>query len=109
LDGSPNGSTAGKVKLLNNGEVIGEEQVILNAKETQRLVFNVAADSPASLEARLQPEGFDALSTDDRAWLELPIGRDLTVFCPTSLGSYRHALQGSAGILMEPAEDGTAK
>jgi Ca-activated chloride channel homolog len=113
VDGSPEGSTAGKVVLKNreNGEdvVIGEEQVILNARETQRLVFSVDAANAASLQATLTPEGFDALESDNRAWLELPVGRDLTVFCPTSLGSYRHALRGAPGILVEPSEDGSAK
>jgi len=109
LDGSPEGSTAGTVSLKNNGIEIGKEQVILNAKETQRLVFTVDADKPASLEATLTPEGFDALESDNKAWLELPLGRDLTVFCPTSLGSYRHALRGAPGILVEPDEDGSAK
>lgn len=114
LDGSPEGSTAGKVVLKNrkpDGEVVvvGEEQVILNAKETQRLVFSVDASEPASLEATLTPEGFDAMESDNKAWLELPVGRDLTVFCPTTLGSYRHALRGAPGILVEPAEDGSSK
>ncbi|HVJ68412.1 MAG TPA: BatA and WFA domain-containing protein [Caulifigura sp.] len=109
VDGSSDASTAGKVILENHGEKVAEEDVILTAKETQRLVFKVDADKAASLKATIKPEGFDALASDNAAWLELPVGRDLTVFCPTSLDSYRHALAGIPGILVEPAEDGSMK
>ncbi|HVJ84049.1 MAG TPA: BatA and WFA domain-containing protein [Caulifigura sp.] len=109
VDGSADASTAGKVILENHGEVVAQEDVILSAKETQRLVFKVDADKAASLKATIKPEGFDALASDNTAWLELPVGRDLTVFCPSSLESYRHALAGMPGILVEPAEDGSTK
>jgi Ca-activated chloride channel homolog len=109
VDGSTEGSTAGKVILENHGERIAEEDVILSAKESQRLVFKVDADKAASLRATIKPEGFDALAADNVAWLELPIGRDLTVFCPSALDSYRHALAGMSGVLVEPAEDGSTK
>jgi hypothetical protein len=109
VDGAPDKSTAGKVTLRNQRNVIGEEQVILEPGETQRLVFGVDASEPAELEVQLQPEGFDALETDNRAWLDLPIGRALTIYCPQSLGAYRHALAGIPGVLIEPAEDGSTK
>lgn len=109
VDGSVDASTAGKVTLENQGQIVAEEEVILSPKETQRLVFKVDADKAASLKATLKPQGFDALASDNAAWLELPVGRDLTVFCPTSLESYRHALAGMPGILVEPAEDGSMK
>jgi hypothetical protein len=113
LDGSQTASTAGKVTLRNLGAtdnaVVGEEQVILAAKETQRLVFTLDADKPASLEVTLKPEGFDALDSDNKAWLELPIGRDLKVFCPDTLGGFRHALEATPGILLEPMADGSTK
>lgn len=109
VDGSPSASTAGKVTLRNKDAVVNEEQVILGPKETQRLVFTVDADEPASLEVQLQPEGFDALDADNRAWLDLPRGRDLTVFCPLTLSAYRHALRSVPGVLLEPAPDGSTK
>ncbi len=109
VDGAPDSSTAGKVILENQGKKIAEEDVILAPKETQRLVFQVDADKPASLKATLKPEGFDALAADNAAWLELPEGRDLAVFCPTTLDSYRHALKGLPGVLLEPADDGSTR
>jgi len=109
VDGSAEASTAGRVTLEDNGQVVAEDDVILSPKETQRLVFKIDADKAASLKATIRPEGFDALKSDDTAWLELPAGRDLTVFCPTSLDSFRHALSGMPGILVEPAEDGSTR
>jgi len=109
VDGAAEVSTAGKVTLENHGKIIAEEEVILSPKETQRLVFKVDADKASSLKATIKPEGFDALKSDNTAWLELPVGRDLTVFCPTSLQSFRHALAGMPGTLVEPAEDGSTK
>ncbi len=110
LDGSADVSTAGKVTVENHGEKVAEpEDVILSPRETQRLVFKVDADKAASLKVSIKPDGFDALASDNTAWLELPVGRDLTVFCPATLETFRHALAGLPGVLVEPAEDGSTK
>ncbi|MBX3444050.1 MAG: BatA and WFA domain-containing protein [Planctomyces sp.] len=109
IDGAPAASTAGRVTLRNHGRVVGQEDVILGPAETQRLVFSIDADAPAALEAVIEPDGFDALKSDNIAWLDLPVGRDLTVYCATTLDGYRHALRGLPGVLVEPGEDGTSK
>lgn len=102
------GSTAGEVELFSNGRPVGApESVVLNQKESQRLVFKVDAGEPAFLEARLKPDGFDALEADNVAYLDLPVGRELNVYCSPELPSYRHSLESLAGLILEPGEDGS--
>jgi hypothetical protein len=69
-------------------------------------VFPVDAQQPARIEARLTPDGHDALASDNRAYLDLPIGRELLVYCASSLATYRHALSNMPGILMDPDAEG---
>jgi hypothetical protein len=104
VDGSSSGSTEADVVLTSQGETIGEERVVLEAGQSQRLVFKIPADSAQRLEATLVPRSADALASDNRAWLNLPARRDLRAFCPESLGAVRHALESIAGILLNPLE-----
>ena len=80
-------------ELYQDGELIAEEGVILDTDETQRLVFRVNAEQASSLELKLIPDGFDSLPADNTAFLELPEGRKLSVFCPPELPAWRHALR----------------
>lgn len=93
-----------KVVLLADGEPLGDELVILGPGESQRLVFGVDADQPHRLEARLQPAGADSLTSDNSAWLNLPAGRPLAIYCPTDLSVFRHALEGIDGTDVYPRE-----
>jgi hypothetical protein len=102
------GSTAGQVELYSNGQPVGApESVVLDKGESQRLVFKVDASEPAFLEARLKPDGFDSLDADNSAFLDLPVGRELNVYCAPGLASYRHSLGSLEGLLLEPGEDGS--
>lgn len=102
-------SSSGQVELLVNGARIREpDPVALEAGSSQRLVFKVDARQPARLEVRLQPDGHDALASDNRAHLALPVGRELLVYCAPSLATYRHALSRMGGVLMEPDARGSA-
>ncbi|RLS53001.1 MAG: VWA domain-containing protein [Planctomycetota bacterium] len=97
---------AGDVQLrlidLETRTVIGEERIVLNPGESSRIVFSVNGDVAKRLRAELTPQGFDALATDNSAWIELPVSRDLLVFCPETLPAVRHALRGMEGIQVEP-------
>lgn len=102
-------STSGEVKLTADGLPLGEpEPVALEAGESQRLVFSVDASRPAFLEATLSADGHDALSSDNSAYLQLPIGRELLVYCPPELATYRHMLRGLEGVILEPDDEGQA-
>ncbi|WP_437204300.1 BatA domain-containing protein [Planctomicrobium sp. SH664] len=103
IDGSVHGSSEGDVTLTSNGEVVGEEHVIVSPGESQRLAFQVPATSASRLVATLKPQGLDSLASDNQAWLNLPPGRELVVYCPESLTVFRHALEATEGIRLEPA------
>ncbi len=66
------------------------EPVLLVPGHTKRLVFRLETPAASSLEARLTPDGFDSLGSDNMAYLQLPKSRPLSVFvpskCPLSAG-----------------------
>lgn len=88
---------------------VGEERVVLNPGESQRLVFTIDSAQELQLKAELLPSEFDALATDNTAWLELPVGRDLQVFCPPNLSAFRHAMKGMKGIKLDPPDGKTSE
>ncbi|MEZ6145522.1 MAG: BatA and WFA domain-containing protein [Planctomycetaceae bacterium] len=103
IEGSAAGQTAAKVQLSANGEPVGSpESVVLEAGQSQRLVFRYDSSDAASLEVLLQPDGTDSLAADNVAYLELPISRPLRVYCPTELVSYRHSLEVLSDIELLP-------
>ena len=110
---SPAAAGNGQLRLskIVNGQTVsvGEERVILNPGESQRLVFNLDSNTELQLKAELLPTDFDALAVDNTAWVELPVGRDLQVFCPESLPAFRHALKGYPGVKLDPPDGKTSE
>lgn len=124
--------TAADVQLLQDGQVLDSQNVVLEARTDQRLdvnvdepqtesiidemqsgdgptarlIFSVDADAATALEVRLIPDGFDALEADNVAYLDLPVSRPLTVYCPLGLSSYRHALRARADVVVYPDDEG---
>lgn len=94
----------GDVTLLQNGEVIAEQAVVIDSGETQRLSFKVTAETDSQLQVQLKPDAFDSLPTDNVAWLELPEGRPLRVYCDPGLSTWRHALGGLDNLDLYPLE-----
>ena len=109
VEASALGGGEGRVLLLSNGETVGDERIVLDAGESQRLIFHVDTKSANKLVARLSPSGPDSLAADNMAWLSLPVGRSLKVFCPPDMATYRHALSAIEGISLEPDEEGKTK
>ncbi len=97
------------VALLQYGNELGNEEISLEAGQSQRIVFPVEAAGSGTLEVRLKPAGFDSLDADNVAYLDLPAGRSLAVFCPVELESYRHALKGLKDVILYPSDDGESK
>ncbi|MDB6149259.1 MAG: hypothetical protein JWQ44_707 [Chthoniobacter sp.] len=97
-------STVGTLELVQDGTVVATEQVPLGKGNSPRLAFTVASESASTLEARLTLPGFDALATDNRAWLSLPAIRSLGVYLAPKLASYRHALDSLEGLQIHPRE-----
>ena len=95
---------SGTVQLLQDGKVVGEESASPEAGKSERLVFRVESDQATTLEIRLRPQSFDSLDADNVAYLDLPLVRELTVFCSPELALFRHALEGHKGIVLYPDE-----
>lgn len=92
--------------VLSAGErEIAREQVTLAASAAPRLAFKVSGSGSDLLKARLELPGFDALASDNEAWLRLPEPRPLEVFVPEKLGAVRHALAVMDGLRVYPAKD----
>jgi hypothetical protein len=94
------------VELYQDGKRLAEETVVLQPGQSQRIVFSVQSAVASELEVRLKPDGFDALDSDNTAYLDLPPGRPLLVFCPISLGAFRYALHGLEEIELYPDDEG---
>ncbi len=107
VEGAASGSTESDVVLKANGVVVGEEHIVLGPGEAQRLVFKVDAQVDGFLEASLTPSGHDAIKVDNKAWLNLPKGRDVDVYCPGELNTFRHALEALEGVEVFPLADGS--
>lgn len=95
----------GTVELLEEGAVLASQKVALSAGAAPRLLFKVGGAKASRLEVRLTPGGFDALASDNAAWLELPALRTLEVYVPPALGSYRQALEAIEGLRLSPQGD----
>lgn len=105
LEGAKDQQTAARVEWAQDGNPVGEEEVILEQGQSERLVFSVDAERASMIRVRLKPEGFDALDSDNIAYLDLPAGRNLTVYCPLDMKAYRHALRGMENVIVEPDAD----
>ncbi len=101
---SPDTAADAQLRLVDQETkaVVGEERVVLNPGESTRLVFSIDGSTAKRLRAELSPAGFDALPSDNTAWIELPVSRDLLVFCPETLPAFRHALRDMEGIQVDP-------
>ncbi len=78
---------------------------------TKRVVFRLESPAASSLEARLTPDGFDSLESDNSAYLQLPKSRPLSVFVPSEMTSFRRAFRVQKGIELvdeAAARSGTA-
>jgi len=108
VEGAADSQTAAKVVWSQDGNPLGSDQVVLDPQQSERLVFGVDTERPSMIRVELQPEGFDALESDNVAYLDLPAGRDLTVYCPLEMQGFRHALQGLTNIALYPDESSSA-
>jgi hypothetical protein len=106
IEGSPGGELAATLELSRDGEVIEKRPVSLGGDEAERLAFRIGGEKPCSVAVRLVPDGFDSLSSDNVAWLDLPAARPLSVFCPPSMAACRHALRAIRGVALYPEVDG---
>ena len=106
IEGSADAEGNASVELFADGTSIANERITVARGHAQRMVFHVNGDHAASLRVQLTPDGFDSLTADNTAYLDLPESRPLRVFVPKSLVTYRLALQGIQGIQLFPQATG---
>nr|MBC8289858.1 BatA domain-containing protein [Planctomycetota bacterium] len=66
--------TSGRVELWQDEVKVGEAEFILDAEESQRLVFELDSEASSRLEARMvvAADSYDSLESDNVAFLTLP-------------------------------------
>lgn len=94
VDASKQANSPGVLQVMQDGNVVGEERVIVPPGGSQRLVFSIEAEGRSSLQLKLTVDGFDALKADNVAYLELPEAQALSVYVPKSMTAFRYALAG---------------
>jgi hypothetical protein len=99
--------TGGTLELMQDGAVVAMERVASGGGASQRLSFALPSESASSIHLVLRPAGFDALASDNEAWLRLPPARPLQIYVAPKLASYRHALGTFAGLHLYPDDSGT--
>ena len=97
---------AATVEFVQDGVTRGTKRIVPIPGSGERVIFNLATDRHTSIEVRLQPDGFDSLSADNAAFLELSTPRPLLVYVPKSLASYRSALKAVGDIQLFPPDAG---
>ncbi|GIS63615.1 MAG: hypothetical protein CM1200mP2_58400 [Planctomycetaceae bacterium] len=85
-----------------DGQEVGRQPIALEAGQSKRLVYSLQTSGVSRLTARIVSDGFDGLSSDNTAYLKLPVSRSLLVWCDTDLQSYRHALQVFPDVTVYP-------
>lgn len=96
------GGGEARVEFYQDQELLGTEQVALDPGQAQRLVFRAPADKSTYVDVRIIPKGFDSLTSDNVAFLELPSLRPLRVFVDLELKAFRKALQPIKGVEILP-------
>jgi len=102
IEAAQTGGGTAKVEFYQGSELLGTEQVSLEAEEAQRLVFRAPSDEASYIDVRIVPESFDALASDNTAFLELPALRPLRAYVDPELVSFRKALQPIKSVQVLP-------
>jgi Ca-activated chloride channel family protein len=101
------GGGAAAVEFYQDQELLGTEQISLEAGQAQRLVFRAPADKASYIDVRVIPKGFDSLASDNVAFLDLPALRPLRIFVDLELKAFRKALQPIKGVEVLPVPGST--
>ncbi len=102
---SHHGQSAASINITQNNVQVGSEQLLLEANESERLVFRVESSTESQIKVQLAPSQVDSLTSDNVAYLLLPKPRNLDVYISPELGTYRHGFQALEGINLYPEPD----
>lgn len=102
IENSSDSDSPATVELLQDGQSVAKEEILLSTGDSQRLEFSISANAASSLEAVLKPKASDSLPSDNRAFLKIPQARSLLVFIDPDLSSYRYALTDNKELQLYP-------
>ena len=100
---------ASTLELYHNAKLIGEETYIPGNESAERITFTVPGTMASTLELRVKPDGFDALESDNTAYIQLPMLRPLWVYISPKLKTIRSAIKGIEGVSLNDPEDKKAE
>jgi len=98
------GSMPVTVELLQDDQVISTEDLVVNEDKPERMVFKVGVDKTSSIQARIRPDGFDALSSDNAAFLVLQPSRNVSAFVSHKLVPHRLAIAAMDDVVLYPPD-----
>ena len=90
------------VQVIQDGQALEPQVVTVSKKDGERLIYPIATEEATQLEVRLKSEGFDALASDNVAYLDLKAPRKLWVYTPPGMISYRMALGATNDVRVFP-------
>lgn len=90
------------VQLVVDGKTIASETFLPSRQTEERMVFQIDGGSAKHLEIKVVAGGFDSLSSDNVAYLDLPLMRPLNVYVSPGLNSCRAAIEGIDGVRLYP-------
>ena len=95
----------GALEVYRGEELAASETVSFTGEGADRMVFRMAGD--AQVRVVLKPDGFDALASDNVAYIELPPVRPLWVYVADtdSMAPFRHALEADPGVRITSSTD----
>ena len=102
---STGNSAPAVLELYHNKKLLGEETYVPNTGNSERISFKVPGNLKSSLKLQIKPDGFDAMSSDNTAYISLPVLRPLVIYISPTLKSIRAAMKGIDNIeIFPPAE-----
>ena len=107
IENSQHEQLSAAVQLKQNGAVAADDTLVLDPGQSQRIVFQVDSEGASALEVVLIPDQFDSLSSDNVAYIDLPLTRPLTVYAHLEMGAFRHALEAHREVALFPDDDGS--
>lgn len=105
IDSTAREPSPATLELLRDGQIAAVQDIAVTAGRAERLVFPIFTDRPESLEIRLKPDDFDALASDNVAYLNLEPPRPITVYAAPTLATYRLALAAMSEVQLLPVKD----
>lgn len=80
------------------------ETVSVQPGTPERIPLRLGGEEAVSLTAEVEARG-DSLESDNRAWLEVPPSRPVTIYVPTRITTFRRVLRFAPDALLYPDPD----